>query len=131
MTRLELSKPILRLVDEGLCSMSDIRGATLEAEKLSTPESLKKIRDAERIIGILGESNRIKILILLSKLDREMCVCEMEAALKLPQPTISHHLGLLEQANLLSRNRKGKWVFYKINRSPVVNLLEEIVLDGK
>ena len=128
MTKLELSKPVVRLVDEGLCSTSDMREAILEADKLSTPESSKKIRDAERLLAMLGESNRIKILLLLSKHEREMCVCEIESALKLPQPTISHHLGLLEQANLLSRNKKGKWVFYKLNPSPILDLLQNMIL---
>lgn len=74
---------------------------------------------------MVGDLNRIKMLMLLSK--REMCVCELEAALKLPQPTISHHLGLLEQAGLLERSKKGRFVFYSLIRSPVSRLLEQVV----
>lgn len=128
--KLELSKPVLRLVDEGLCSSSDVREAVSEAEQISAPEILKKIREAERLLGMVGEANRIKILLLLSKSYREMCVCELEAALKLPQPTISHHLSLLEQAGLLHRSKKGKWVFYKLNPSPVIDLLRDMVLES-
>lgn len=129
--KLELSKPVLRLLDEGLCSSSDVRNAISDAEQLSTPPSLEKIRDAERLLGMVGESNRIKILLLFSKSQREMCVCELEAALKLPQPTVSHHLSLLEQADLLERSKKGRWVFYKLKPSPIVDLLQEIVLEGE
>ncbi len=125
--KLEVSKPVQRLVQLGVCTPSDIREAMIEAEKLSSPESQIRIRDAERLFGMLGDSNRIKILLLLSK--REMCVCEIESALKLSQPTASHHLSLLEQSGLLLRSKRGKWVFYKVNPSPVVGLIRKMILE--
>jgi ArsR family transcriptional regulator len=74
------------------------------------------------MLGAVGDPNRIKILLLLSK--REMCVCELEAALELPQPTVSHHLGLLEQAELVQRTKKERWVFYRVLESPAVDLIK-------
>ncbi len=128
-TRSQVSKPVQRLVQLGVCSPSDVREAMAEAEKLSSPESLGKIREAERLLGVLGDSNRIKILMLLSK--REMCVCEIESALKLPQPTVSYHLGLLEQAGLLERSKHARWVFYKVNDFPILQAVREIVLSSE
>ncbi len=127
MTKLpgQVSNPVQRLVQLGVCSPSDIRSAMAEAEKLSTPESLQKIRAIERLLGILGDSNRIKILLLLSR--REMCVCEIESALKLPQPTASHHLALLEQAGLLQRTKRARWAFYKVNESPILDVIRKMV----
>ncbi|MDG6906642.1 MAG: helix-turn-helix transcriptional regulator [Nitrososphaerota archaeon] len=125
--KLEISKPVQRLVQLGVCTPSDIREAMIEAEKLSSPESQRRIREAERLLGMLGDSNRIKILLLLSK--REMCVCEIESALKLSQPTASHNLSLLEQAGLLLRSKRGKWVFYKVNPSPVVGLMRKMIME--
>jgi ArsR family transcriptional regulator len=84
-----------------------------------------KIRRAEKLLGAIGESSRIKILLLLSK--REMCVCELESALGLPQPTVSHHLSLLEQADLVQRSKKERWVFYKVRDSPVLDLLRGLI----
>jgi len=126
MTKLQVSRPVQRLVQLGVCSPSDIRDAMVEAEKLSSPETLRKIRTAERLLGMLGDSNRIKILLLLSK--REMCVCEIESALKLPQPTVSHHLALLEQAGLLQRSKRARWVFYRVNHSPIIDTVRDMVL---
>jgi len=128
MTKLQISRPVQKLVELGVCSTSDIKDATSEAEKLSTPEYQKKVREAERLFGIVGEANRIKILVLLFK--REMCVCELESALKLPQPTISHHLTLLEQSGLLERNKRGRWVFYKVNSSPLLDLLQQMIQES-
>lgn len=115
------------MIQLGVCQPSDIRRAIQEADRLSTPESSLKIRKIERVFGLLGDSNRIKILLLLSQ--REMCVCELESALKLPQPTVSHHLALLEQADLLQRSKRGKWVFYKVTKSPALDLLQEMIED--
>ena len=120
------SASVQRLIELKICQPSDIRQAEAEAEKLATPESAAKLRRAERLLGAIGDPNRIKILLLLSK--REMCVCELESALGLPQPTVSHHLGLLEQADLLQRSKKERWVFYKVRDSPALDLLKELML---
>ena len=120
------SKSVQSLIQLGYCQPSDIKHAMIDGERLSSPEYATKIRQLEMQLKMLGESSRIKILLLLSK--REMCVCELESALKLPQPTISHHVGLLEHAGLLERSKKGKFVFYKLNvSSPISKLLEEMI----
>lgn len=120
----ERDASVQRLIQLKICLPSDIRQAKAEADKLTTPELAAKLRQAERLFGAVGESNRMKILLLLSK--RAMCVCELEAALGMPQPTISHHLGVLEQADLLKRSKTGRWVFYEATDSPLLNLLRSL-----
>jgi len=119
------SPSVQRLIELKICQPSDIKQAEAEAEKLSTPDFSAKLRRAEKLVGAIGDSNRMKILLLLSK--REMCVCELESALGLPQPTVSHHLGLLEQADLLRRSKKGRFVFYEVQNSPVLDLLKSLM----
>ncbi len=118
------SSSVQRLIELNICQPSDIKQAEAEAEKLSTPESVARLRRAERLVGAIGDSNRMKILLLLSM--REMCVCELESALRLPQPTVSHHLGILEQSDLLRRSKKGRFVFYEVLDSPVLDLLKNM-----
>ena len=65
----------------------------------------------------LADETRLKILRLLAK--REMCVCEVMAALDLTQPTASHHLRILEHTGLVKDRKDGKWVFYSL-ADPVV-----------
>lgn len=120
------SRPIQNLIQLGYCQPADIMRAVEDAENLSSPENMMKIRLMQRQLRLLGDSNRIKILLLLSKKEM-MCVCELEAALKLPQPTMSHHLRLLEQAELLQRSKKGKFVFYTLNHTPVSQLLRSVI----
>jgi DNA-binding transcriptional ArsR family regulator len=121
----EASGSVQRLIELGLCRPSDIKRAREEAERFSSPDYSFKIRKAERLLGAVGDSTRIKILLLLS--EREMCVCELESALGLPQPTASHHLGVLEQADLVERNRKERWVFYRVRPSRTLDFVKNLV----
>jgi ArsR family transcriptional regulator len=72
-----------------------------------------------RVMKALSDPNRVKLLKLLQV--RVMCVCELQAALGLAQPTVSNHLKILEKTGLVHRERDGLWVNYKISggdRSP-------------
>jgi ArsR family transcriptional regulator len=60
----------------------------------------------------LSDEKRIGILKLLEF--REMCVCELTAALGVTQPNLSHHIKKLENAGLVKSERRGKWVYYKL-----------------
>jgi ArsR family transcriptional regulator, arsenate/arsenite/antimonite-responsive transcriptional repressor len=44
----------------------------------------------------------------------EACVCDLTPAFDLSQPTISHHLRVLREANLLECERRGTWVYYRV-----------------
>src|SRR5215207_8437865 len=72
--------------------------------------------ELEPLVGLfrlLSDKTRLNILILLSKGERNVTsLCE---ELGLPQPTVSHHLGLLRMSNLISNRRNGKQVFYGLN----------------
>lgn len=60
----------------------------------------------------LSDDKRIGILNLLEF--REMCVCELTAALGVTQPNLSYHIKILESAGLVKSERRGKWVYYKL-----------------
>jgi len=61
----------------------------------------------------LADGNRLRILRLL--LDRPRCVCELQAALGIAQPTVSKHLSILEEAGWVDKERRGKnFIFYHL-----------------
>ena len=66
-----------------------------------------------RVHGALSDVNRLKILKLLGF--REMCVCELTAALDINQPNLSYHIKKLESAGLVRSEKRGKWVYYSIH----------------
>lgn len=65
-----------------------------------------------RVYGALADEKRLKILRLLTF--REMCVCELTAALDLTQPNLTHHVKKLENAGLVGHEKRGKWVYYSL-----------------
>jgi len=60
----------------------------------------------------LSDPNRVKILKMLER--ESMCVCELECALGLAQPTVSKHLKVLEEAGLAAYQKDGLWVNYML-----------------
>lgn len=69
-----------------------------------------------KVMKALSDKNRIKIVKMLQY--REMCVCEIQKALQLAQPTVSKHLQILEDAGLVCFKKKGLWVNYSLNFHP-------------
>jgi ArsR family transcriptional regulator len=67
-------------------------------------------------IQILAHPIRLQILDLLAGNEGKMCVCDLEEALPVRQPTISHHLRLLREADLIDCERDGLWVYYFVRR---------------
>ena len=71
------------------------------------------------VMKALSDPNRVRLLKMLQR--RSMCVCEIQAALGIAQPTVSKHLKLLESAGLVGRQKEGLWVNYSLadgGRSP-------------
>lgn len=66
----------------------------------------------------LADETRQAILRML--LQGEMCVSDIVNAFGLSQPTISHHLGTLKNAGLVSSRKEGKQVYYAVNQKNVV-----------
>jgi ArsR family transcriptional regulator len=85
--------------------------------------TLKKIT---RILKALADENRIRILCLLNERE-DLCVCEIREVIGLSQPTISSHLKLLENNELVTFNKDGKWVNYSMN--PDLNVKLKQMLD--
>jgi ArsR family transcriptional regulator len=77
-----------------------------------------------RVMKALSDPNRVKILKMLQ--GRVMCVCEIQAALDIAQPTVSKHLKVLEDAGLVERKKEGLWVNYFLadgSRNPYAAIL--------
>ena len=62
----------------------------------------------------LGDETRLNILDMLSC--GELCACELTEGLNLSQPTISHHMKILQGVELVIGRKNGKWMHYSINK---------------
>lgn len=68
-----------------------------------------------KIFKALGDETRLRLINLLLRSDKDVCVCEMVDALELPQYQISKHLTILKNAGILQASRKGTWVYYRLD----------------
>jgi len=69
-----------------------------------------------KILKALSDTNRIRILKMLEK--RALCVCEITSVLELANSTVSQHLSVLKEAGLITDEKEGKWVNYRLVSSP-------------
>src|SRR5438045_9659264 len=60
----------------------------------------------------LSDPTRVAIVNRLASTD-ECCVCDLNAAFDLSQPTVSHHLRALRDAGLVESSRRGPWAYYR------------------
>ncbi len=73
-----------------------------------------EIRPVARMFKALGDDTRLRIVALLSH--GELCVCHLESALGLAQPTASRQLAVLKAAGIVESRREGSWVYYRLAR---------------
>ena len=74
------------------------------------------------LFRVLADPARVKIVNLLATTAEPVCACEFEPALRLSQPTVSHHLKRLTEAGLLEREQRGKWAYFSLKRDAVEKL---------
>ena len=81
--------------------------------------------DCVEFCKALADDTRQRILTML--LEGEKCVGDIVAEFDMSQPTISHHLGVLKQFNLVTSRKEGKQVFYTINHNNVVECCGQLM----
>lgn len=62
----------------------------------------------------IADPHRLAMLATLATATDEVCVCDFTEALPLNQPTVSHHLRILREAELVTCERRGTWVYYRL-----------------
>ena len=72
-----------------------------------------QMKDFIKVMKALSDPNRVKIVKMLQH--KTMCVCEMREALQIAQPSVSKHLKILEDADLVLSRKDGQWVNYYLS----------------
>ena len=100
------STPLPLLADDLAACCFPLTGGVLDedaAERLA------------RAFRALGDRHRVRLLSLIAAADGgEACICDLTAPVGLSQPTISHHMKLLVEAGLVTRDQRGKWAYYRV-----------------
>ena len=91
----------------------------MTAAPLQPNEALELARG----FSALADPVRLRVLsILAASAEGEVCVCDLVGPLGKSQPTISHHMKILSEAGLVQGERRGKWVWYSVNRERLASL---------
>lgn len=76
----------------------------------------------------LADPVRLRLLSeVASRPGGEACVCDISGPIRLSQSTISHHLKVLREAGLVTSDRRGTWVYYRVN-SAVLEQLSQLLV---
>jgi ArsR family transcriptional regulator len=99
------------------------------------PLDLAEAQQRAARLKALADPQRLRILSLLAAQPRQepLCVCDIEAAFDLSQPTISHHLRVLRQAGLVDLTRRGLWHYYRLRPEGLAEIRDALaaLLPGR
>jgi len=76
-------------------------------------EATMNKKKSAAICKALSDENRLKIVEMLT--DGEMCACDLLEKLEITQPTLSHHMKVLNECELVNIRKDGKWCHYFLN----------------
>src|SRR6202050_3248175 len=79
------------------------------------PLTMEQAEQVAPLLKALADPVRLRLLSLVASHEGgEACICDLNAAFELTQPTISHHMKVLHEAGLVDRDKRGVWVYYQI-----------------
>lgn len=95
------------------------------APVLAAALSEEEAEDLAAAFKVLADPVRLRLLSLIASTD-EACACDLVEPLERSQPTVSHHLTVLTDAGLLTREKRGKWAWYRVVPERVAVLREAL-----
>src|SRR2546421_8104930 len=90
-------------LDEGMCC------APLTASPLNEDEAT----ELARLFAALADPVRLRLLSLIAAAD-QVCSCDLEEPLGKSQPTVSHHTKALAEAGLITGEKRGRWMWWRV-----------------
>ncbi|MCF7822600.1 MAG: metalloregulator ArsR/SmtB family transcription factor [Candidatus Marinimicrobia bacterium] len=83
------------------------------------------MRQVSNLYKALSDQNRLRILMMLK--DKPMCVCEIVNVLQLANSTVSKHLSILRNVDLIMDEKDGRWVNYRLAQSDESDLIDNVM----
>lgn len=104
------------------CRLAGVKALSQPVGKLAAcctplarqPLSAEGAAELAGLLKALADPARLRLLSLIEAHEGgEACVCDLTAPIGLSQPTVSHHLAVLTRAGLVTRDKRGVWVYYR------------------
>ncbi len=122
---MEINNPSQTLQNFAECHNENAEARQTELRHIAESLAAKDMKKQVRILKALADPTRLKIVKALGI--NELCVCELILLLNATQSTVSHHLRILKDVDIVTERRQGKWSFHKLNDHKILSLL--MVLD--
>ena len=103
------------------CSIDHSAGVKSSERKILT---LTKAQRMAEFFRLLGDANRLRILSLLAK--QNLCVCDLAVLLDMSESAVSHQLRTLRSLRLVSYQKQGRKVFYRLLDRHVLDLYQSV-----
>jgi ArsR family transcriptional regulator, arsenate/arsenite/antimonite-responsive transcriptional repressor len=111
------------LMSKSLLELTPVETVACCSPLTKEPLSEDQARRIAPLLKALADPVRLRLLSLVaSHGDGEACVCDLNDAFDLSQPTISHHLKVLHEVGLLDRTKRGVWVYYSVKPDALADL---------
>lgn len=90
---------------------------------LASPLSWTEAERLADMLRVVADPARLRLLSLIASQPQDQaCVCDLTEPVGLSQPTVSHHLKVLQEAGLLEREQRGRWAFYRLRSDALARL---------
>jgi ArsR family transcriptional regulator, arsenate/arsenite/antimonite-responsive transcriptional repressor len=97
--------------DRSVLPLADVCCAPLLREPLTDSQA----SDLARVLKALADPARLRLVSMVAAHEgSEACVCDLTGPLGLTQPTVSHHLKILVEAGIFTREKRGVWAYYAL-----------------
>ncbi|HUF53142.1 MAG TPA: metalloregulator ArsR/SmtB family transcription factor [Dehalococcoidia bacterium] len=87
------------------------------------------VAETTAVFKALSDPTRLRILKTISHMST-LCECNIVPEFGLSQPTISYHLKVLREAGLITSERRGQWVWHRVNQGSVLDTVRRLTEIG-
>lgn len=100
-----------------ILTLEPVDVSTCAPEGLAAPIGRPQAEIVATLLKAIADPTRLQLISYINASNNaEACVCNLTEPLALSQPTVSHHLKVLADAGLIDREKRGTWVWYKVNQ---------------
>ena len=89
------------------------------------PDENDGSRETAAVFRALADETRLRILKAISHMG-ELCECNIVPVFGLSQPTVNYHLKVLRETGLVQSERRGQWVYHKVNQKAVLGAVPDL-----
>ena len=124
--------PLIDVCQYVAVKVTDVTPIECCAPVLASALSEEDADDLAAAFKVLADPARLRLLSMIASADaNEACACDLVEPIGRSQPTVSHHLSVLTDAGLLTREKRGKWAYYRVVPERMAMLREALAPPRK